>query len=76
MSIDQFIANFAAQFDETDNSEFQPDTTFRDIDEWDSMVALSILGMVDEEYEVSLTADEMRTANTIKELFLLVSEKK
>lgn len=75
MELKEFIANFAEQFDDTDASEIQADTEFRELDEWTSLTALSIIAMVDEEYDVQLKADEMRRAQTIQELFDLVKSK-
>ncbi len=72
MDINEFIQNFAEQFDETEASEFSPETVFRDNDEWSSLLALSVMAMVDEEYDVQLSANEMRQANTIQELFDIV----
>ena len=72
MNINDFIRNFAGQFEETDPEVFTPETRFRDIDEWSSMLALYIMAMVDEEYEVKLTANEMRHANTVEDLFNIV----
>ena len=72
MEINEFIKHFAEQFEETEESEFTPDTQFRDNNEWCSMLALSVMAMVDEEYDVQLTANEMRQANTIEELFSIV----
>ena len=48
MTIQDFVAAFAAQFDETDPSEFTPQTEFRNLEEWTSLTALSIIGMADE----------------------------
>lgn len=73
MEIKEFIENFASQFEDTDAAVFTPDTKFRELDEWSSLTALSILAMVDEEYDVQLKANEMRKTNTIQELFNLVS---
>lgn len=73
MEIKEFIENFAAQFEDTDASVFTPETKFRELEEWSSLTALSILAMVDEEYDVQLKADEMRKTNTIQELFDLVN---
>lgn len=73
MDINEFIQNFAEQFDETEASEFSPETVFRDNDEWSSLMALSVMAMVDEEYDVQLSANEMRQANTIQELFDIVN---
>lgn len=76
MNINEFIDFFADQFEETEASAFTPETKYRELDEWSSLSALSIIAMVDEEYDVQLKADEMRKTNTIQELFDLVKNKK
>lgn len=75
MEIKDFIQNFYNQFDDTELSEFKPGTKFRDLEEWSSLSALSIMAMIDEEYDVQLKADEMRKTNTIQDLFDLVNAK-
>lgn len=75
MELNEFIQNFADQFDETDASVFTADTKFRELDEWSSLLALSILAMVDDEYDIQLLGDEMRSTNTIQELYNLVASK-
>lgn len=75
MEIKDFIKNFADQFEETEQDVFSPETNYRDLDEWSSLVALSVLAMIDEEYDVQLKGEEMRSTNTIQELFDLVSSK-
>lgn len=76
MEITEFIENFADQFEDTDASVFTPETKFRELEEWSSLSALSILAMIDEEYDVQVKADEMRKTNTIQELFYLVNNLK
>jgi acyl carrier protein len=73
MEIQSFISNFAAQFENTDKSVFTPQTRFRDLDEWSSLIALSVMAMVDEEYDVKLKGNDMRNSNTIQELYDVVS---
>lgn len=75
MDIKDFIKNFAAQFDETDASEFKSETEFRKLDEWSSLSALSIIAMVDEEYDVRIKGDDIRSATTIGDLFSLVQSR-
>lgn len=75
MEIKEFVENFAAQFDETDASVFTAETRFRDIDEWSSLIGLSIIAMVDEEYDVTLKGDDIKGANTIQDLFNTVQSK-
>ncbi len=76
MELQEFIKNFANQFEETDSSVFTKDTVFKDLDEWSSLMALSIIAMVDEEYGVTLKGDDIRTANTLEDLFNIVKNKK
>ena len=76
MELQEFIKNFANQFEETDPSVFTKDTVFKDLNEWSSLMALSIIAMVDEEYEVALKGDDIRTANTLEDLFNIVKSKK
>lgn len=75
MEIKDFIANFAEAVDDIDASVLTPETLFRELDEWSSLSALSIMAMIDEEYNVQLKAEEMRHTNTIQELFDLVNGK-
>lgn len=75
MEIKEFIQNFADQFDDTDASEFKPETVFHELDEYSSLIALSIIGMIDDEYGVTLTGNEMKSAATIEDLFHIVEEK-
>ena len=75
MEINHFIQNFAAQFDDTDAEEFKPKTKFRDLEEWSSLRALSIIAMTDEEYNVVLTGENIRNSQTIQDLFEIVNSK-
>lgn len=75
MELKDFIENFIDQFDDTPEVELSENTMFRELDGWSSIVALSVMAMCDEEYEVQLKADEMRKANTIGELFETVKSR-
>lgn len=72
MDIQEFVTNFSSQFDDTEMSEFKADTAFRDLDEWSSFLALAIMAMIKSEYDVAVTAQEMRDALTIRDLFNVV----
>lgn len=69
MELNDFVAHFAEQFEETEASVFTPYTKFRDLEEWSSFLALAIMAMIKSEYDVAITAEEMRSANTIQELY-------
>ena len=76
MDINEFIEHFAEQFEETDAAEFKADTKFHDLDEWSSLMALNIIAMVDEEYDVTLKGADIEGAGTIEDLFNTVQSKK
>lgn len=75
MEIKKFIENFAEQFDDADASGFNAETVFHDLDEYSSLIALSIIAMIDEEYGVTLNGNEMKAAVTIQDLFNIVQAK-
>ena len=75
MELNEFIEKFAEQFDETEGSVFTPNVIFKELDEWSSLIALSVIAMVDEEYDVQLKGDDIITAQSIGDLFEIVSSK-
>lgn len=75
MELKDFIQNFAEQFDDTPASELTAETVFHELDEYSSLIALSIISMVDEEYGVMLSGNEMKAAVTIEDLFNTVKSK-
>jgi len=75
MELNEFIANFAEQFDETDANEITAATEFKSLDEWSSLIALSVIAMVDEEYDVTIKGEDIRNSNTVEDLFNAVKAK-
>ena len=69
------LQNFAEQFDDTDVNDIQATTVFKELDEWSSLLALSVIAMVDEEYEVTIKGEDIRNANTVEDLFNVVKSK-
>lgn len=74
-TLDEFVALFAEQFEDTDASEIKADTVFHDLDEYSSLIALSIIAMVDEEFDVTIKGDEMRASVTVEDLYNTVKAK-
>ncbi|MDD6184517.1 MAG: acyl carrier protein [Bacteroidales bacterium] len=75
MEIKDFIEKFAEQFDDTPIEEFGENVKFKELDEWSSLIALSVIAMVDEEYNVTLVATDIRNSATIEDLFNTVQSK-
>lgn len=76
MEIKEFIRNIEDQFYNAPAEGLKPETVFHELGEWSSLVALSVMAMIEEEYEVQIRADEMRKAHTVNDLFETVKSKK
>lgn len=74
MNINDFIQNFADQFEETDG--INAGTKFHDLEEWGSLIGLSIIAMIDDEYDVVIKGDELRACVTVQDVYDLVNIKK
>jgi acyl carrier protein len=75
MELNKFVNLIADQFDDTPKDIFGAETKFRELEEYDSLVALSIIAMVDEEMEKKITGADIRTCETIEDLFNLTLSK-
>ncbi len=75
MELSKFVELFAEQFDDTDASVFTAETNYSEIDEWSSLVALSVISMIDEEFEVQVTGADLRNTATVADLYNLVQTK-
>ena len=75
MTLDEFVSAFAAEFDETPEDQFKADTEFKALDEWSSLTALSIIAMVDEQMDKTITGADIRASRTIEDLFNLANSK-
>ena len=74
-TLEEFVTLFADLFDETDPRSFAPDTNYRELDEWSSLLGLSLIAMVDEEFGVALKANDFRTVTTIEDVYNTIVSK-
>lgn len=75
MNISEFIEKLEAEFDELEPGTLQPDTNFRDLDEWSSMHALIIIALIDTDYDVTITGDDLSSIETVSELYDIVAQR-
>lgn len=76
MELKDFIKNFADQFEETDVNEIKAETVYKKLDEWSSLTALSIIAMVDEEYDITIKGEDIKNSETVEDLYNIVISKK
>lgn len=75
MELERFISRFAEQFDDTDPADIIASTVFKDLDEWSSLIAFSVIAMVKVEYGKTVTGAEIRQCNTVEDLFNVIAAK-
>lgn len=75
MDKDLFIEKVAAQFENIDAKEINESTCFKELDEWSSLIALYIIIMAEEEYNVALKREDIRDTNTVVDLYNLLQSK-
>lgn len=75
MNLEQFIENFSDLFDETESDTIEATTQFKNLEEWSSLLALSVIAMIDEEYDVEFRGDDIRNSTTVEDLYNVVLER-
>ena len=68
IDLNNFLDVFSQVFDELDTSDFNLKTNFKENDEWDSLTALNLITVLDENYGKKITGDELLKINTVQEL--------
>lgn len=76
MSLEEFIENFGEQFEETNVNELKPNTKFHKLDEWSSMMALSVISMIDEKYGVLMSLNDLKALSTIEDIYKAIIVRK
>lgn len=69
ISIKEFIEKLEEEFDDVESGSLTNDTNYREIENWGSMHALIIIALVDTEWDVSLNGSDLKSTNTIQELY-------
>ena len=75
MALQQFITQFADSFSQTNPATITAVTEFRKLDEWGSMLSLIVIAMVDSDYGKTLTAEDLKSVDTVQQLFELINSK-
>ena len=75
MNASEFLEKFRDQFDETDSESIEMTTVYKDLDEWSSLIAFTVIAMVKVEYNKTVTGAELRHCNTVEDLYNLVAAK-
>lgn len=75
MELNEFVSQFAEQFEETESSEFSASTVFKNLDEWSSLQAMLIITMIRKKFGKTLKGPEVNGCNTIEDLYNCILKK-
>jgi acyl carrier protein len=75
MDINAFIPVFADLFEETDVTEITKETRFHDLDEWSSLLGMSVIAMAKTQFNKTITGLEIRHCDTVEDLYNLINNK-
>jgi acyl carrier protein len=75
MEIQDFIGKFGSQL-EDENTVLKADTNFVKADFWDSLTAMVVKVMIEDEYNLDIPVEKLNTFNSIESLFNYLEENK
>ena len=70
--IDLFIRKIEAEIETVSPGSLKPETKYRDLPEWSSMYALILIALIDAEYGVTVSGEDIRSCPRLSDLFQLV----
>ena len=69
MTLEEFVKHFADEMTETPAGQITAETNYKELAERGSLASLSIISMIEEEYDHLITGADVRARNTVKELW-------
>ena len=75
MELDTFIKNFEEAVEDVEVGSLSGNTVYRSLKHWDSLAVLTVIAMVDAEYDLRLKAKELKQIETLSELHALLESK-
>ena len=76
MDLQNFIEKLTEIFEDANPETIKPEAKFREIEGYSSLSAFLIMSMVNEEFNVKFTGDDLRRSNTIIDIFSFINSKK
>ena len=67
-----FLEEFRQLFDETEPENIQFETTYKEIDEWSSLIVLTLIVHFEDSYGVKLTPSLIEEKVTVLDLYKLI----
>lgn len=69
MTLEEFIEKVQDELQDTPAEQITAETNYKELDEWGSLTSLSLISMIEEEYDKLITGADVRARNSVKELW-------
>lgn len=70
-----FIEKIEFEIDEIENGTLKPETKYRELEDWSSMLGLIFIALIDTEYDITINGEELVNCITIQDLYDTVKSK-
>jgi len=70
---DLFLKRFAEAIEREDDIKMEDE--FRNYEEWDSLASLSLVSMIDDEYGINFSHNELEKMKTVKDIYDFIASK-
>lgn len=72
---ENFLEKVQTIFEDTPKDEIALSTEFKKLDEWDSLHILGLIVIIEDNFSVLLSANEINDADTLDDLYLTIFNK-
>ena len=76
MQAEQFVRHFENAIEGLTPNSLNPETKYHTLTQWDSLALLCLLAMIDCEYDVQVSGMELKSCDTLRQVFDLAMSKK
>lgn len=76
MDVKNFIERIAEAIEVESVEKLNENTIFRDLDEWSSLAVLSVIAMLDEEYDIQIENADFKKLETLGDIARFVENQK
>jgi acyl carrier protein len=75
MELNDFFKKIESEIEDLEPGSLTPDKDYRELEQWSSMYALIIIALIDTEYNVTLTGEDLKNTSTVRDLYDVVKSR-
>lgn len=75
MTLEEFVQKVQDELQDTPAEQITAETNYKELNEWGSLTSLSLISMIEEEYDKLITGADVRSRNSIRELWEYVESR-